>query len=77
LLLYVANWPGSRTHIWDTLLKARSIENLAYTIGVNRVGKDGKDIDSNGHSGVYTPKGETLDYSEDEELMVLELRLAD
>lgn len=45
ILLYVANWPLVRTFAWDALLKARAIENLSYTIGVNRVG-----IDGNGHA---------------------------
>ncbi|HNP20402.1 MAG TPA: amidohydrolase [Fulvivirga sp.] len=65
LLLYVANWPAVRVVAWDTLLKARAIENLAYCAGLNRVGKDGNNIAYNGHSGVYDPKGETL-YLEDE-----------
>ena len=47
LLIYVANWPQVRTLAWDTLLRARAIENQAYVVGVNRVGKDG-----NGHSYV-------------------------
>ena len=33
LLLYVANWPKVRTNAWDTLLKARAIENLSYVAG--------------------------------------------
>ncbi|MEM7548874.1 MAG: amidohydrolase [Bacteroidota bacterium] len=57
LLLFVANWPAARVSAWDSLLRARAIENSAYVIGVNRVGKDGKDISYNGHSGVYDPKG--------------------
>jgi len=40
LLVYVANWPSIRIHAWDTLLKARAIENMSYCIGVNRVGED-------------------------------------
>jgi len=44
VLLYVANWPEVRINAWDALLKARAIENMAYTIGVNRVG-----VDANGH----------------------------
>lgn len=38
--LYVANWPESRRRVWDTLLKARAMENQCYVIGVNRVGDD-------------------------------------
>jgi len=45
VLLYVANWPEVRISAWDALLKARAIENMAYTIGVNRVGED-----ANGHT---------------------------
>ncbi|MCS5539604.1 MAG: carbon-nitrogen family hydrolase [Roseibacillus sp.] len=35
-----ANWPVSRFLHWKTLLDARAIENLAYVVGVNRVGSD-------------------------------------
>ena len=52
LLLYVANWPAVRVSAWDALLKARAIENLSYSIGLNRVGSDGKEIAYNGHTGV-------------------------
>ena len=37
---YVANWPQSRIEAWNTLLKARAIENQTYVCGVNRVGND-------------------------------------
>lgn len=40
LLIYMANWPIARIKAWDTLLKARAIENMSYTIGVNRIGVD-------------------------------------
>ena len=52
LLIYVANWPKVRINAWDILLKARAVENMAYTIGVNRIGKDGNDYPHNGHSQV-------------------------
>lgn len=68
LLLYVANWPAVRISAWDALLKARAIENVAYTAGLNRVGQDDMGIDYNGHTGVYGPKGETLLLSETEDL---------
>ncbi len=60
LILYVANWPDARIHAWDVLLKARAIENLAYAVGVNRVGTDGFPKDYPGHSAMYTFKGEEL-----------------
>jgi predicted amidohydrolase len=40
MVLYVANWPTVRRRPWDTLLRARAIENLCYAAGVNRVGSD-------------------------------------
>ena len=60
VLLYVANWPEKRNHAWKTLLTARSIENQCYTIGVNRVGLDGKNIMHSGDSMVVGPLGEIL-----------------
>lgn len=35
-----ANWPEARQMHWRTLLIARAIENQAYVLGVNRVGRD-------------------------------------
>jgi predicted amidohydrolase len=60
VLIYVANWPKPRITAWDTLLKARAIENMCYTIGVNRVGKDANKLEYSGHSAVYDCLGEEL-----------------
>ena len=38
--LYVASWPTSRRAPWDTLLRARAIENQCYVCGVDRTGDD-------------------------------------
>ena len=57
LLLYVANWPAVRRDVWISLLKARAIENQAFVIGVNRVGRDGMGIDYAGDSLCYNAKG--------------------
>lgn len=61
LLIYVANWPKVRITAWDTLLKARAIENMAYCVGVNRVGTDGNNHEYNGHSAVFDVLGKKLD----------------
>mgnify|MGYP001425802278 CR=1 FL=1 len=50
LLLFVANWPSPRRHAWQTLLRARAIENLCYVAAVNRVGTDGNGIAYSGDS---------------------------
>lgn len=64
VLLYVANWPKPRIAAWDTLLKARAIENMAYCVGVNRVGVDPKGNEYPGHTAVYNVLGETVAFSE-------------
>jgi len=60
VLIYVANWPQRRSLAWKTLLQARAIENQAYVVGVNRVGKDANDINYSGDSALFGPLGEAL-----------------
>lgn len=60
LQIYVANWPAARDHAWKTLLRARAIENLCYVAGVNRVGRDGNEIDYLGGSMVLDYLGQPL-----------------
>ena len=69
VLLYAANWPKPRVGAWDALLRARAIENMAYCIGVNRVGVDEKGHEYSGHSAVYDCLGEQLAYSEKEAIL--------
>jgi len=59
-LIYVANWPERRSYAWRHLLIGRAIENQSYVVGVNRIGKDGKDIDYSGYSVVLNAKGEPI-----------------
>ena len=59
-LVCVANWPAARAAAWQTLLRARAIENQAYCIGLNIVGRDGSGLDYAGGSAVYAPDGEPL-----------------
>ncbi len=67
VLLVPANWPTARVHVWNTLLKARSIENQCYVVGVNRIGTDGNGIDHNGHSQVCDFNGNMLIHSDEKE----------
>lgn len=60
LLLYVASWPDQRIYAWDSLLKARAIENMSYVIGVNRCGEDQNDNQYTGHSQVIDYMGQYL-----------------
>jgi predicted amidohydrolase len=57
VLIYVGNWPRARQYAWDTLLRARAIENLSYVIGVNRVGPDGNGVPHGGGSVVVDYAG--------------------
>ncbi len=67
ILLIVANWPEPRISAWDTLLKARAIENMSYCVGVNRIGRDPNGNEYPGHSAVYDCLGNQMVYSEKSE----------
>lgn len=69
LIFYLANWPSARIHSWNVLLGARAIENVSYSIGVNRVGKDPKGFEYTGHSAVYNFLGEEIAFSKKEEVI--------
>ena len=60
LLLFMANWPIPRIDAWDTLLKARAIENMSYCIGVNRIGEDTNGYQYNGHTTAYDFLGKEI-----------------
>ncbi|WP_192036926.1 amidohydrolase [Halomonas sp. YLGW01] len=60
VILCIANWPAPRRNPWRTLLAARAIENLAYVIGVNRVGEDAKGLSYAGDSMLVDFKGDSL-----------------
>ena len=58
-----ANWPASRRSHWRTLLRARAIENQAWVVGVNRVGRAGR-LDYAGDTCIIDPLGEVLEADE-------------
>jgi|WetSurMetagenome_2_1015567.scaffolds.fasta_scaffold11770_4 omega-amidase len=66
VLINMASWPANRTNVWNTLLKARAIENQCYVIGVNRVGTDKHNIHYTGNSMAIDPKGTILQTLPDE-----------
>ena len=59
LYVCVANWPAARREHWQTLLRARAIENQAYVLGANRVGSGGGS-DYAGDSVIIGPFGDVL-----------------
>jgi len=60
LLVYASSWPSVRSDVWNTLLRARAIENQCYVAGVNRVGTDGNGIGYIGESMMIDPKGKEI-----------------
>lgn len=74
VLLYVANWPKPRISAWDALLKARAIENMCYTIGVNRIGFDANELEYVGHSQVVDYLGNiAVDCESEQGIFIYEL----
>jgi len=72
LLVYVASWPKPRIAAWDTLLKARAIENQSYVAGVNRIGTDGNGLEYAGHSAVYGFGGDEMVFLGNEEGVIIQ-----
>jgi len=60
LLIVVANWPVARIDAWKTLLRARAIENQAFVIGVNCVGRDAKGVSYGGNSALIRYDGAAM-----------------
>lgn len=69
IALYVANWPEARMDVWQTLLRARAIENQCYVAGVNRVGAD-EYCRYSGGSMIVDPYGRIVAQCKDNEVDV-------
>ena len=59
LILVCAEWPHPRLEHWRTLLRARAIENQAYVVACNAVGRVNETVFF-GHSMIINPWGEVL-----------------
>lgn len=75
LMIFVANWPERRREAWQTLLKARAIENMCYLVGVNRVGADGNGVMHSGDSAMHDELGNLIESPEPfkEQVITVEL----
>lgn len=65
-----SQWPHPRLNHFETLLRARAIENQAIVMAVNRVGSEGNHTFF-GHSMVIDPWGETICNARDEEILLV------
>ena len=59
VFLVPAQWPHPRLYHWQTLLRARAIENQTFVIACNRVGIT-DDTEFCGHSAIIDPWGEII-----------------
>jgi len=59
VVLLSAAFPHSRVQHWQTLIRARAIENEYFMIATNRVGKEGDTV-FGGSSAVIDPWGEVI-----------------
>ena len=76
LMLVCAEWPHPRLEHWRTLLRARAIENQAYVVACNAVGRANETVFF-GHSMIINPWGEVLsEADESETTLFAELDLA-
>lgn len=69
IALLPAEWPAVRVYHWQTLLRARAIENQMFIAATNNVG-DTKGTVFGGHSAVIDPWGEVLVEGGDEEALL-------
>jgi predicted amidohydrolase len=59
VFVVIANWPSKRQGHWQTLLRARAIENQAQVVGVNRTGSD-PNLGYSGGSSIYDHSGQAV-----------------
>ncbi len=69
IVFLTAEWPYPRLMHWQTLLRARAIENQIFMVACNRVGESG-DWSFFGHSAIYGPSGELMVGAREEETLV-------
>jgi predicted amidohydrolase len=76
LMVYVANWPEKRNYAWQTLLKARAIENQCYVVSCNRLGADGNGVNHVGNSGIINYMGEEIGFGNEDKTYQFNLNKA-
>ncbi|MGB9589302.1 MAG: nitrilase-related carbon-nitrogen hydrolase [candidate division WOR-3 bacterium] len=58
IILVPAEWPLARVSAWQTLCRARAMENQVFLVACNRWGGD--KVFFGGRSGIYDPAGEPV-----------------
>ncbi|ABB43881.1 Nitrilase/cyanide hydratase and apolipoprotein N-acyltransferase [Sulfurimonas denitrificans DSM 1251] len=73
LVINIANWPFKRVAHWNTLLKARAIENQIFIAGINRVGVDGNNLEYCESSNMFNANGEQVYFEQIDEMKLYEI----
>lgn len=73
LIVNIANWPAKRVDHWNTLLKARAIENQIFIAGVNRTRIDGNGLEYIESSNIFNANGEKLDFEQYEDMKIYKI----
>jgi omega-amidase len=78
MMICVASWSIPRRYHWDTLIRARAIENQCYVAAVNRIGTD-PSREYDGGTAFIDPYGQPIALCSDnkEEVIICEDRPAD
>lgn len=74
LIVNIANWPSKRVDHWNTLLKARAIENQLFIAGVNRTGIDDNGLEYYESSNVFNANGESLNFEKIDTMKVYAIK---
>ena len=76
VLFVGAEWPATRREHWETLLRARAVENEMYVVACNRCGTSGTETFA-GSSMIIAPDGTVLAHAgEKEEIAGAEIELS-
>lgn len=70
ILINVAAWPKTRLHHYQTLARARAVENQCFFIGVTQTGLINNDEYNSGHSLAVTPFGNTIVEADEKECAI-------
>ena len=65
ILVNMAAWPKSRKIHWDTLTRARAIENQTFMVALTQTGLLADGVENLGHSLIYDYEGKILDEIEE------------